>query len=135
MNYTIYLITTGQILRIVQTNNIQSQIQDGENYLEGSINDSMYYIENDLAVAIPPKPNDYSIFNFATKLWVEDENLAIAYILPKRQKLLYASDWTQIPNNPLTLQEQENWAKYRQALRDITSQFGYPFNITWPTPP
>lgn len=24
---------------------------------------------------------------------------------------------------------------YRQALRDITSQSGWPTNITWPTPP
>lgn len=27
------------------------------------------------------------------------------------------------------------WAKYRQELRDITEQEGFPFNITFPTPP
>jgi hypothetical protein len=53
----------------------------------------------------------------------------------KRDELLYASDWTQIPNNPLTTQAQEAWAVYRQALRDITAQSGYPFNVTFPTIP
>lgn len=28
-----------------------------------------------------------------------------------------------------------DWAKYRQALRDIPQQEGFPFNITWPDKP
>lgn len=28
-----------------------------------------------------------------------------------------------------------NWAVYRKALRDLTSQEGFPFNIVWPVPP
>ena len=27
------------------------------------------------------------------------------------------------------------WAKYRQALRDLPEQAGFPFNIEFPTPP
>ena len=27
------------------------------------------------------------------------------------------------------------WAKYRQALRDLPTQAGFPFNVTFPTPP
>jgi len=50
----------------------------------------------------------------------------------KRDQLLIASDWTQLPDVPLTTKAA--WAIYRQALRDITSQPD-PFNITWPTPP
>jgi hypothetical protein len=56
-------------------------------------------------------------------------------IKEKRDALLYASDWTQIPNNPLTLEQQQAWATYRQALRNITLQSGYPFNVVFPTPP
>jgi hypothetical protein len=55
--------------------------------------------------------------------------------LPKRQKLLYASDWTQIPNGPLTTAQQAAWATYRQELRDIPQQSGYPYNVIFPTPP
>jgi hypothetical protein len=52
-----------------------------------------------------------------------------------RNNLLQQSDWTQIPNGPLTAEQQQAWAVYRQELRDITSQSGYPFNVIWPTPP
>ena len=135
MNYTIYSQSTGQILKIVVTDDIQSQLQSGESYIEGSIDDSVYYIENNAAVAIPAKPNQYSVFDFTTKQWVQQENLAIADVLPKRQRLLYSSDWTQIPNNPLTSEQQAAWATYRQELRDIPSQSGYPFNVIFPTPP
>lgn len=56
-------------------------------------------------------------------------------VLIQRQELLQQSDWTQIPNNPLTVEKQEAWADYRQQLRDITLQPGYPNNVIWPTPP
>jgi len=135
MNYTIYNNVSGQIVRIVDTDNIESQILNNESYLEGAIYDSMYYIANGSPVPIPPKPDQYSVFDYTTKQWVENENLAIFDVITQRQKLLYASDWTQIPNNPLIPALQEEWAVYRQALRDVPSQSGYPFNVIWPTPP
>lgn len=51
----------------------------------------------------------------------------------KRNLLLQESDWTQLPDVPL--ETKQAWATYRQALRDITSQEGYPFNVIWPTKP
>ena len=27
------------------------------------------------------------------------------------------------------------WAEYRQALRDVPEQEGFPFNVTWPQEP
>jgi len=29
----------------------------------------------------------------------------------------------------------DGWTTYRQALRDIPSQAGFPFSVTWPTKP
>ncbi len=52
-----------------------------------------------------------------------------------RAQMLRSSDWTQLPDVPMTLEQRTQWATYRQALRDITAQPGYPFNIIWPTPP
>jgi hypothetical protein len=135
MMYTIYSEINGQIIRIVQTDNIESQLQDNESYLDGSIDDSAYYIQNGVPVAIPPKPDQYSVFDYTTKQWVQNEKIAIASVSQKRQKLLYSSDWTQIPNNPLTTVQQEAWATYRQELRDIPQQSGYPFNVVWPVAP
>jgi len=34
-------------------------------------------------------------------------------------EMLYASDWTQIPNNPLTAAKSAEWAVWRQQIRDF----------------
>jgi hypothetical protein len=80
-------------------------------------------------------------FNVNSKTWVDTRTDQQKYdeasqpIIQKRNQLLSASDWTQIPGNPLTTEQQTAWATYRQELRDITAQSGYPFNVIWPTPP
>jgi hypothetical protein len=61
-----------------------------------------------------------------------DELLAIQ-ARASRAELLQASDWTQLPDVPQALKD--SWATYRQALRDITAQSGFPRNIIWPTQP
>ena len=50
----------------------------------------------------------------------------------QRNSLLAASDWTQVLDAPV---DQVAWAAYRQALRDITAQAGFPQNINWPVAP
>lgn len=51
----------------------------------------------------------------------------------KRDTLLLASDWTQLPDVPQATKDL--WVAYRQALRDVTEQSGFPQNVTWPTSP
>lgn len=51
-----------------------------------------------------------------------------------RGQKLKDSDWTQLPDAPLTAEQKSTWAAYRQALRDITTQTD-PFNISWPIAP
>ena len=50
----------------------------------------------------------------------------------RRDSLLLASDWTQLPDVPAATRLA--WQSYRQALRDITTQPD-PTNIVWPTSP
>ena len=50
----------------------------------------------------------------------------------ERNALLSASDWTQVIDAPV---DHTAWATYRQALRDITAQAGFPHNVTWPVKP
>lgn len=52
--------------------------------------------------------------------------------LRTRDSLLTQSDWTILPDAPT---DKKAWKAYRQALRDITKQPGFPDNITWPTKP
>ena len=49
-----------------------------------------------------------------------------------RDNLLSQSDWTQVADAPV---DATAWATYRQALRDITDQAGFPNDINWPTQP
>lgn len=53
----------------------------------------------------------------------------------KRDSLLLQSDWTQLADVPLSQAQRDAWAAYRQALRDITAQSGFPESASWPTTP
>lgn len=53
----------------------------------------------------------------------------------RRKGLLFDSDWTQLADAPLTAEQKTEWEVYRQTLRDITSQEGFPVSIVWPTEP
>lgn len=49
-----------------------------------------------------------------------------------RDAKLAECDWTQVADAPV---DKTVWATYRQALRDITAQEGFPWTITWPDAP
>ena len=49
-----------------------------------------------------------------------------------RNDLLAISDWTQVLDAPV---DRLLWATYRQQLRDITSQPGFPWEVIWPPKP
>lgn len=51
----------------------------------------------------------------------------------ERDHLLTLSDWTQAGDVPQALKEK--WVPYRQALRDVPQQPGFPDSFTWPTKP
>jgi hypothetical protein len=53
----------------------------------------------------------------------------------QRNSMLRTSDWTQLADSPIDETQRAAWAVYRQALRDITAQAGFPEHINWPTPP
>jgi hypothetical protein len=49
-----------------------------------------------------------------------------------RDDKLKECDWTQITD---ATADKTAWAVYRQALRDVTMQSGFPWTITWPDAP
>lgn len=63
--------------------------------------------------------------NPPTQEQLDANELAIAR--SNRNNLLNQSDWTQLPNNPLTSEKQEEWAVYRQQLRDMLETIPYAF--------
>jgi len=62
----------------------------------------------------------------------EYDNQKINSIRSERNGLLSECDWTQLPDAPV---DKSAWATYRQALRDITAQAGFPDSVEWPAKP
>jgi len=65
-------------------------------------------------------------------LVIDTEAQAIFSVRSSRDALLAASDWTQVADAPV---DQAAWAVYRQSLRDITNQDGFPESVVWPEQP
>jgi hypothetical protein len=58
-----------------------------------------------------------------------------ASIRTRRNQLLAATDYTQVPDTPLADGQRAEVATYRQALRDIPESGPDPFTIAWPEKP
>ena len=134
---TTYNIKTGEILRNITCSEGDIKYQYNpqiEYYIEGIFSSTEYYIVNDIPIQLPPLPNEYSIFDYNTKQWVDSRTNETEWnlVIEKRYKLLVNTDWTQMPD--VAIATKSEWATYRQALRDITTQSD-PFNIVWPVPP
>lgn len=61
-----------------------------------------------------------------------DEDLAVL-VRAKRDVLIRATDWTQLGDVPE--ETRQRYVEYRQALRDVPQQPGFPHDVTWPVPP
>lgn len=116
-------------------NYVQFVQQNGD---EQTIDGLTSYVLDEL---LPSSPNPRYSYNIISNQWEDARTEEQKYldssrvVLSQRNAMLLASDWTQLPNNPLTSEQQAAWSTYRQALRDITTQSGYPFDVIWPTPP
>lgn len=93
------------------------------------------------AVEVEPSKDEYGRWRqtWAVEPMTEEEVAARteqewAAVRGKRNMILARSDWTQLPDAPLSNIEMQEWASYRQALRDITTQSD-PFNMQWPALP
>ena len=63
---------------------------------------------------------------------IDPEGLKFSLII-QRNKLLLDSDWTQLPD--VSLPNVADWRTYRQTLRDVPKQTGFPTTIIWPIAP
>lgn len=64
----------------------------------------------------------------------EYEKLATE-VRAKRDKLLNQTDWTQVADTVLDGEKQEEYKVYRQYLRDLTKQEGFPYKVIFPVKP
>lgn len=78
-------------------------------------------------------PNEYNHYENGQFYYKKQEDELRLEALVKRYRLLCESDYTQLPD--VELQNKQEWAIYRQCLRDLTDQPGFPYDIIWPIKP
>ena len=62
----------------------------------------------------------------------ERTNNKAAEVRADRNKRLADCDWTTLPDAPV---DAEAWTAYRQELRNVTAQSGFPWNVQWSEAP
>jgi hypothetical protein len=129
--------TTGEIL---ETGYMEAtHIPTGTNVIFENSNPETQYFDtkSQCIVDKPIKPDGYYKFNYSSKFWELDLVGIEDSVRYTRSRLLSASDWSDTASAPERMgQELYNaWQSYRQALRDITKQSSFPFEVVWPTPP
>lgn len=58
-----------------------------------------------------------------------------AEVRADRNKRLADCDWMQLADSPLNADAKLAWQLYRETLRMVPEQAGFPWNVTWPPEP
>jgi hypothetical protein len=81
-------------------------------------------------------PNVFSSWDGENWTWDHEE--LMTQIRGVRNVLLAKSDWTQMPDSPLSEDDKVYWQIYREELRDLAfvkEGVSNVENVSWPTPP
>ena len=89
-------------------------------------------LEGDTVVSMSPNVTAWE--NWKSTLPNPDTALA-AEVRAKRDKLLTVTDWTQTFDAPISPTSRDAMRVYRQELRDITEQAGFPADVVYPVEP
>lgn len=65
----------------------------------------------------------------------QSDEIAAAAVREKRDKLIAETDYLLMPDYPISAENLESIKAYRQALRDVPQQDGFPLSVTWPEKP
>lgn len=108
-------------------------------HLDQVYDPQQYYIDPTTAtpIEIPKQPSPNHAFSYDTYAWEININVATKRMRNIRDGLLSDSDWTDTLSSKNRLGDDlySQWQTYRQALREVPEQAGFPLAIVWPTPP
>lgn len=98
------------------------------------------YIANEYRMLMPYRTGLEDDIRDNFDAWIEAVRKEEADRLSKeirehRNALLEEIDWTQTIDAPISAQSREKLRAYRQMLRDITEQSGFPYSVEWPKCP
>ena len=83
------------------------------------------YIDNDWAYVVTVEPK-------TEQELAADLEAKASSVRADRNNRLAQCDWTQLPDAPV---DAAAWAAYRQELRDVPTQAGFPSTVVWPVQP
>lgn len=111
-----------------------------ENISTVETDDGIKYVYDEYRMNVPNRETlADSISNNVTSWLNKAKNNASeelgAEVRKQRDALLASCDWTQAADSPLGAEAKSAWATYRQALRDIPGQSGFPFEVVFPDAP
>lgn len=78
---------------------------------------------------------DGAVVSSKVKQWMENPEAVKASLRPERNRLLSASDWTQLNDTTLPEETLAAWAAYRQDLRDLTDEIDENGEVDFPEKP
>ena len=83
-------------------------------------------------VQIPYTAEEQAEYDTKKAAWAANANdRKAAEVRAERNAKITACDWRVLPD----VSNSDVWKTYRQALRDIPAQSGFPNNVTWPDAP
>lgn len=111
----------------------------------------VYVHKQHFGVQVFPEPEDKSewyetevdslddiegkIYDPSTESFVTDLQALADRAREERDRRLNATDWVVVKAQETGTPVPTEWKNYRQALRDITLQEGFPTDVKWPNPP
>jgi len=82
---------------------------------------------------IPFTAEEESQWEAEQAAWIANSDTRkAAEVRSERNAKLAATDWTQVAD---TTADKTAWATYRQALRNVPTQAGFPNTVVWPEAP
>lgn len=98
-----------------------------------------YLLPPNATLTPPPDWSKGEVARWDGERWaVEPDNTEVqrhaAFQRLRRNYLLSASDWTQLPDTPLTAEEVIAWRRYRELLRALPNAEGWPY-VQFPAEP
>lgn len=135
--YSLYDAATGIFTGVslsCQDCDLQANIPDGQRCIIGHYEQLSQKVDIESGSVHdyqPPQPSTNHFWNQITKRWVDYAFVARA----QRDRMLAASDWMITRQIETGIPVLSDWVKFRQDLRDISKQDGFPENIIWPVAP